>query len=54
MENQSILHTYLLLFCLQLATPTAYIGGLGVSNLGLDVSPYQGVIIEGNTGLFNI
>lgn len=30
----------------QVATPAAFIGGLGVSNLGQDVSPYQGVIIE--------
>lgn len=30
----------------QLATPKAFVGGLGVSNLGQDVLPYQGVIIE--------
>lgn len=38
-----------MIFCLKntkLATPTAFVGGLGVSNLGQDVSPYQGVIIE--------
>lgn len=32
--------------CAQVATPTDYIGELGVSNLGKNVSPYQGVIIE--------